>query len=185
MWNDHGDKQTTVITAGRSPSSGTTVRVTTLPASLISWTMSLWESSMMERPLTAEMRSPTCSRPQRSVGLPSMIRPILCGMTERAVTRRNVQLRTRRDDDGENLEIYPESQHNAKLNISLKREKHHSVHTCLIVFNVYTLQHSLDHFIFFLKMRLLWSPFEAIFLAAEAVPTHKVADPQSLVHNPV
>lgn len=122
MSNDHGDKQTTVITAGRSPSSGTTVRVTTLPASLISWTMSLWESSMMERPLTAEMRSPTCSRPQRSVGLPSMIRPILCGMTERAVTRRNVQLRTRRDDDGENLEIYPESQHNAKLRSAWKEK---------------------------------------------------------------
>lgn len=94
--NDHGDKQSTVITAGRSPSSGTTVRVTTLPASLISWTMSLWESSMMERPLTAEMRSPTCSRPQRSVGLPSMIRPILCGITERV--RRNEQFRTTRDD---------------------------------------------------------------------------------------
>lgn len=69
-------------TQSYSPSSGTTVRVTTLPASLMSWTMSLWESSMMERPLTAEIRSPTCSRPQRSVGLPSMIRPILCGITK-------------------------------------------------------------------------------------------------------
>lgn len=66
-----------------SPSSGTTVRVTTLPASLISWTMSLWESSMMERPLTAEIRSPTCSRPHLSVGLPSIMRPILCGITEK------------------------------------------------------------------------------------------------------
>ena len=37
---------------------------------------------MMERPFTAEMRSPTFSRPQRSVGLPSMIRPILWGITE-------------------------------------------------------------------------------------------------------
>ena len=37
---------------------------------------------MMERPFTAEMRSPTFSRPQRSVGLPSMMRPILWGITE-------------------------------------------------------------------------------------------------------
>lgn len=37
---------------------------------------------MIERPFTAEMRSPTCNRPQRSVGLPSMMRPILCGITE-------------------------------------------------------------------------------------------------------
>lgn len=59
------------------PSSGTTVRVTDVPASLMSWTMSLCDSSMMDWPLTAEMRSPTLIMPMRSVGLPSMIRPIL------------------------------------------------------------------------------------------------------------
>lgn len=64
------------------PSSGTTVRVTQLPASLMSWTISLCDSSMMERPLTAEIRSPTFIWPMRSVGLPSIIRPILWGITE-------------------------------------------------------------------------------------------------------
>lgn len=63
------------------PSSGTTVRVTELPASLMSWTMSLCDSSMMDWPLTAEIRSPTFIWPIRSVGLPSMIRPILWGIT--------------------------------------------------------------------------------------------------------
>lgn len=64
------------------PSSGTTVRVTAFPASLMSCTMSLWDNSIIDWPFTAEMRSPTFSRPQRSVGLPSMMRPILCGITE-------------------------------------------------------------------------------------------------------
>lgn len=63
------------------PSSGTTVRATVFPASLISCTMSLCDSSIMDWPFTAEMRSPTFSRPLRSVGLPSMMRPILWGIT--------------------------------------------------------------------------------------------------------
>ena len=74
------------------PSSGTTVRVTEVPASLMSWTMSLCDSSMMDWPLTAEMRSPTLIMPMRSVGLPSMIRPILWGITVKRETRRNDKL---------------------------------------------------------------------------------------------
>lgn len=73
----------TSTSAGRapSPSSATTVRVTTWPASLISCTMLSWESSTMDCPFTAEMRSPTFSFPHWSAGLPSITRPILWGIT--------------------------------------------------------------------------------------------------------
>lgn len=113
VWTDHKTRwqMQSQFTQRYSPSSGTTVRVTTLPASLISWTMSLWESSMMERPLTAEIRSPTCSRPQRSVGLPSMMRPILCGITETEDMKRNEALTPSQSEDyttQESLEKYQE-----------------------------------------------------------------------------
>lgn len=42
--------------------------------------MSEWDLLVMEHPFTARMRSPTFSFPQRSAGLPSMMRPILWGM---------------------------------------------------------------------------------------------------------
>lgn len=54
-------------------------RVTLRPASLMSLTMSAWGMLMMDWLFTARMRSPTFSLPQRSAGLPSMIRPILWG----------------------------------------------------------------------------------------------------------
>lgn len=75
-----------------SPSSESTVRVTVLPACLISCTMSLWERSTMHWPLTAEIRSPTWSFPERSVGLPLMIRPILWGITEDGEDYKWIQL---------------------------------------------------------------------------------------------
>lgn len=40
-----------------------------------------WESSTMDCPFTAEMRSPTFSFPHWSAGLPSITRPILWGIT--------------------------------------------------------------------------------------------------------
>lgn len=53
--------------------------VTLRPASLISLTMSACGMLTMDWLFTARIRSPTFSFPQRSAGLPSMIRPILCG----------------------------------------------------------------------------------------------------------
>lgn len=55
------------------------LRLTLRPASLISLTMSACGMLTMDWPFTARMRSPTFSFPQRSAGLPSMMRPILCG----------------------------------------------------------------------------------------------------------
>ncbi len=40
--------------------------------------MSSWCMRMMSTLLTARMRSPTCSLPHRSAGLPSIIRPVMC-----------------------------------------------------------------------------------------------------------
>ena len=61
------------------PSCATIRSVTLRPASLISLTMSACGMLTMGWLLTARMRSPTFSLPQRSAGLPSMMRPILCG----------------------------------------------------------------------------------------------------------
>lgn len=61
------------------PSSGMMCRVTVSPASLISFTMSAWGMLIIDWLLTAMMRSPTLSFPHRSAGLPSIMRPILCG----------------------------------------------------------------------------------------------------------
>lgn len=60
------------------------LRDTVFPASLIRLTMSEWDLLVMEQPLTDRMRSPTFSFPQRSAGLPSMMRPILWGMATHA-----------------------------------------------------------------------------------------------------
>ena len=59
--------------------------VTVFPASLMRLTMSEWDLLVMEHPFTARMRSPTFSFPQRSAGLPSMMRPILWGMATHAL----------------------------------------------------------------------------------------------------
>lgn len=67
-----------------SPSPGMMRSVTVFPASLMRLTMSEWDLLVMEHPFTARMRSPTFSFPQRSAGLPSMIRPILWGMATHA-----------------------------------------------------------------------------------------------------
>lgn len=48
-------------------------------------TISEWDLLVMEHPFTARMRSPTFSFPQRSAGLPSMMRPILWGMATHAL----------------------------------------------------------------------------------------------------
>lgn len=53
---------------------------TVFPASLMRLTMSECDLLVMEQLLTASIRSPTFSLPQRSAGLPSMMRPILWGM---------------------------------------------------------------------------------------------------------
>lgn len=66
------------------PSPGMMRRVTVFPASLMRLTMSECDLLVMEHPLTAKMRSPTFSLPQRSAGLPSIIRPILWGMATHA-----------------------------------------------------------------------------------------------------
>lgn len=62
-----------------SPSCGMILRDTLRPASLISFTMSACGMLTMDWPFTARILSPTFSFPQRSAGLPSMMRPILCG----------------------------------------------------------------------------------------------------------
>lgn len=67
------------------PSPGIMRRVTVFPASLIRLTMSECDLFVMEHPLTANIRSPTFSFPQRSAGLPSIIRPILWGMATHAL----------------------------------------------------------------------------------------------------
>lgn len=59
------------------PSPGMMRRVTVFPASLMRLTMSECDLLVMEHPFTAKIRSPTFSLPQRSAGLPSIIRPIL------------------------------------------------------------------------------------------------------------
>lgn len=59
--------------------------VTVFPASLMRLTMSEWDLLVMEHAFTARMRSPTFSFPQRSAGLPSMMRPILWGMATHAL----------------------------------------------------------------------------------------------------
>lgn len=59
-------------------------RVTVFPASLMRLTMSECDLLVMEHPFTAKIRSPTFSLPQRSAGLPSIIRPILWGMATHA-----------------------------------------------------------------------------------------------------
>ena len=46
--------------------------------------MSECDLLVMEQQLTANIRSPTFSFPQRSAGLPSMMRPILWGMATQA-----------------------------------------------------------------------------------------------------
>lgn len=46
--------------------------------------MSECDLLVMEQQLTANIRSPTFSFPQRSAGLPSMMRPILWGMATHA-----------------------------------------------------------------------------------------------------
>jgi len=57
---------------------------TVLPASLIRLTMSECDLLVMEQQFTDRIRSPTFSFPQRSAGLPSMMRPILWGMATQA-----------------------------------------------------------------------------------------------------
>lgn len=66
------------------PSPGMILSETVLPASLIRLTMSECDLFVMEQPLTARIRSPTFSFPQRSAGLPSMMRPILWGIATQA-----------------------------------------------------------------------------------------------------
>lgn len=66
------------------PSPGMILSDTVFPASLIRLTMSEWDLLVMEQQLTASIRSPTFSFPQRSAGLPSMMRPILWGMATQA-----------------------------------------------------------------------------------------------------
>lgn len=66
------------------PSPGMMRRVTVFPASLMRLTMSECDLLVMEHPFTAKIRSPTFSLPQRSAGLPSIIRPILWGMATHA-----------------------------------------------------------------------------------------------------
>lgn len=61
------------------PSCAMILRVTLRPASLISLTISACGMLTMDWPFTARIRSPTFSFPQRSAGLPSMMRPILWG----------------------------------------------------------------------------------------------------------
>lgn len=68
-----------------SPSPGMIRSVTVFPASLMRLTISEWDLLVMEHPFTARMRSPTFSFPQRSAGLPSMMRPILWGMATHAL----------------------------------------------------------------------------------------------------
>lgn len=68
-----------------SPSPGMMRSVTVLPASLMRLTMSEWDLLVILCWFTARMRSPTFSFPQRSAGLPSMIRPILWGMATHAL----------------------------------------------------------------------------------------------------
>lgn len=65
-------------------SPGMILSETVFPASLIRLTMSECDLLVMEQPLTASIRSPTFSFPQRSAGLPSMMRPILWGMATQA-----------------------------------------------------------------------------------------------------
>lgn len=62
------------------PSPGMILSETVFPASLIRLTMSECDLFVMEQPFTARIRSPTFSFPQRSAGLPSMMRPILWGI---------------------------------------------------------------------------------------------------------
>lgn len=66
------------------PSPGMILSETVFPASLIRLTMSECDLLVMEQQLTANIRSPTFSFPQRSAGLPSMMRPILWGMATHA-----------------------------------------------------------------------------------------------------
>lgn len=66
------------------PSPGMIRSVTVFPASLIRLTISEWDLLVMEQPFTARIRSPTFSFPQRSAGLPSMMRPILWGIATHA-----------------------------------------------------------------------------------------------------
>lgn len=69
-----------------SPSCGMILRVTLRPASLISLTMSACGMLTMDWLFTASILSPTFSFPQRSAGLPSMMRPILWGTAVGAFT---------------------------------------------------------------------------------------------------
>ncbi len=66
------------------PSPGMIRSVTVFPASLIRLTISEWDLLVMEQLFTARIRSPTFSFPQRSAGLPSMMRPILWGIATHA-----------------------------------------------------------------------------------------------------
>lgn len=71
-------------TKGPLPSPGMILSETVFPASLMRLTMSECDLLVMEQLLTASIRSPTFSFPQRSAGLPSMMRPILWGMATHA-----------------------------------------------------------------------------------------------------
>lgn len=80
-----------LCTGVRSPSCGMILSVTVRPASLISLTMSACGMLTIDWEFTASILSPTFSFPQRSAGLPSMMRPILCGTaaTHHAAGKRN------------------------------------------------------------------------------------------------
>lgn len=77
-----------------SPSCGMILRVTLRPASLISLTMSACGMLTMDWLFTASILSPTFSFPQRSAGLPSMMRPILWGTAVGGFKRNTLQVKT-------------------------------------------------------------------------------------------
>lgn len=79
----------------RSPSCGMILRVTLRPASLISLTMSACGMLTMDWLFTASILSPTFSFPQRSAGLPSMMRPILWGTAVGGFKHNTLQVKTR------------------------------------------------------------------------------------------
>lgn len=70
------------------------LRVTLRPASLISLTMSACGMLTMDWLFTASILSPTFSFPQRSAGLPSMMRPILWGTAVGGFKHNTLQVKT-------------------------------------------------------------------------------------------
>lgn len=78
-----------------SPSCGMILRVTLRPASFISLTISACGMLTMDWLFTASILSPTFSFPQRSAGLPSMMRPILWGTAVGGFRHNTLQVKTR------------------------------------------------------------------------------------------